>query len=51
MNCLHFVKPWADMVAFSDIDDMLIPTNPMDVHNRSDIEILQVNIPDVVYDN
>uniref|UniRef100_A0A914RKJ0 Glycosyltransferase family 92 protein n=1 Tax=Parascaris equorum TaxID=6256 RepID=A0A914RKJ0_PAREQ len=42
VNCLHFVKPWADMVAFSDIDDMLIPTNPMDVHSRSDIEILQM---------
>ncbi|TKR76790.1 hypothetical protein L596_017876 [Steinernema carpocapsae] len=31
VNCLHFVKPFADMVVFTDIDDMLLPVNPLDL--------------------
>ncbi|KHN77576.1 UPF0392 protein F13G3.3 [Toxocara canis] len=41
VNCLFFVKPWANMVAFTDMDDMLIPPNPMDIHPKRNIEILQ----------
>uniref|UniRef100_A0A1I8AAX0 Glycosyltransferase family 92 protein n=1 Tax=Steinernema glaseri TaxID=37863 RepID=A0A1I8AAX0_9BILA len=31
VNCLYFVKPFADMVVFTDIDDMLLPVNPLDM--------------------
>ncbi|KAK0415417.1 hypothetical protein QR680_011938 [Steinernema hermaphroditum] len=31
VNCLYFVKPFADMVVFTDIDDMLLPMNPLDM--------------------
>ncbi|VDK18009.1 unnamed protein product [Anisakis simplex] len=41
VNCLFFVKPWADMVVFTDLDDMLIPVNPMNVQPRANIQILQ----------
>lgn len=44
VNCLHFAKPFAEMVAFTDIDDMLIPPNPLTVRAGINIDILQVTI-------
>lgn len=43
VNCLHFVKPFADMVVFTDIDDLLLPPDPMKVHSTSAVQIIQVN--------
>lgn len=43
VNCLHYVKPIADMVAFTDIDDMLMPINPQDIKPNINIEILKVD--------
>ncbi|TKR96506.1 hypothetical protein L596_010513 [Steinernema carpocapsae] len=33
VNCLHFVKPFADMVIFTDVDDVLLPLNPMNLND------------------
>uniref|UniRef100_A0AC34FBD8 Glycosyltransferase family 92 protein n=1 Tax=Panagrolaimus sp. ES5 TaxID=591445 RepID=A0AC34FBD8_9BILA len=41
VNCLFFAKPFADMIVFTDIDDMLLSPNPMDVAPGSNIAILQ----------
>ncbi|VDM63122.1 unnamed protein product [Angiostrongylus costaricensis] len=41
VNCLFFAKPWANMIAFSDIDDILLPTDPMDVEAGMNIKILK----------
>ncbi|KAE9417657.1 hypothetical protein Angca_008876, partial [Angiostrongylus cantonensis] len=41
VNCLFFAKPWANMIAFSDIDDILLPTDPMDVEAGINIKILK----------
>ncbi|VDN07465.1 unnamed protein product [Thelazia callipaeda] len=41
VNCLFFAKPWAEMVAFSDFDDILIPEQPLNVHPNINVEILQ----------
>lgn len=41
MNCLFFAKPWAEMVAFTDLDDILIPTQPLKVYSTANIDILQ----------
>uniref|UniRef100_A0A915LQR5 Glycosyltransferase family 92 protein n=1 Tax=Meloidogyne javanica TaxID=6303 RepID=A0A915LQR5_MELJA len=41
VNCLHFVKPFAEMVVFTDIDDMLMPLDPMRIHSGVNIEILR----------
>ncbi|EJW70217.1 hypothetical protein WUBG_18875, partial [Wuchereria bancrofti] len=42
VNCLFFAKPWAEMVAFTDLDDILIPTQPLKVYSTANIDILQV---------
>ncbi|KAK6102412.1 Glycosyltransferase 92 family protein [Brugia pahangi] len=41
VNCLFFTKPWAEMVAFTDLDDILIPTQPLKVYSTANIDILQ----------
>ncbi|KAI6222342.1 Glycosyltransferase family 92 protein [Aphelenchoides fujianensis] len=41
VNCLHFVKPFAELVAFTDIDDVLIPGDPLKVHPTANIELLE----------
>ncbi|VDK70015.1 unnamed protein product [Litomosoides sigmodontis] len=41
VNCLFFAKPWAEMVAFTDLDDILIPTQPMKIYSNANIDILQ----------
>uniref|UniRef100_A0AC34RBL3 Glycosyltransferase family 92 protein n=1 Tax=Panagrolaimus sp. JU765 TaxID=591449 RepID=A0AC34RBL3_9BILA len=41
VNCLHFVKPFTDLVVFTDIDDMLLPPNPMNVKPGASLEILR----------
>uniref|UniRef100_A0A915D2T1 Glycosyltransferase family 92 protein n=1 Tax=Ditylenchus dipsaci TaxID=166011 RepID=A0A915D2T1_9BILA len=41
VNCLHFVKPFAEMVVFTDIDDMLMPLDPRDLHPTVNVEILK----------
>lgn len=40
VNCLHFVKPIADMVAFTDIDDILMPVDPLKVRPNINVELL-----------
>uniref|UniRef100_A0A914MDR9 Glycosyltransferase family 92 protein n=1 Tax=Meloidogyne incognita TaxID=6306 RepID=A0A914MDR9_MELIC len=46
VNCLHFVKPFAEMVVFTDIDDMLMPLDPMRIHSGVNIEILRFVPPE-----
>ncbi|KAI6214554.1 hypothetical protein M3Y94_00282100 [Aphelenchoides besseyi] len=41
VNCLHFAKPFAELVAFTDIDDMLIPADPLKVHPTANVELLE----------
>ncbi|RCN50103.1 hypothetical protein ANCCAN_03708 [Ancylostoma caninum] len=41
VNCLFFAKPWANMIVFSDIDDLLLPTDPMHVKAGINVEILK----------
>ncbi|KAI1729831.1 glycosyltransferase family 92 domain-containing protein [Ditylenchus destructor] len=41
VNCLHYVKPFADMVAFTDIDDMLLPNDPSKLSPTVNVEILK----------
>ncbi|KAL4003822.1 Glycosyltransferase 92 family protein [Acanthocheilonema viteae] len=41
VNCLFFAKPWAEMVVFTDLDDILIPTEPMKIYSNVNIDILQ----------
>ncbi|VDK83016.1 unnamed protein product [Onchocerca ochengi] len=41
VNCLFFAKPWAEMVAFTDLDDILIPTQPMKIYSTVNVNILQ----------
>ncbi|VDL74979.1 unnamed protein product [Nippostrongylus brasiliensis] len=41
VNCLFFAKPWANMIAFSDIDDLLLPTDPVEVKPGINLEILK----------
>lgn len=42
VNCLFFAKPFADIIVFTDIDDMLLSPNPMDVGPGTNVAILQV---------
>lgn len=42
VNCLHFAKPFAEMIAFTDIDDILIPPDPLKIHPTANIELLEV---------
>ncbi|KIH43289.1 hypothetical protein ANCDUO_26708 [Ancylostoma duodenale] len=48
VNCLFFAKPWANMIVFSDIDDLLLPTDPMHVKPGINVEILKVSPNDDV---
>ncbi|KAL3097032.1 hypothetical protein niasHS_002748 [Heterodera schachtii] len=41
VNCLHFVKPFAEMVVITDIDDMLMPLDPMKVRPGINVDILK----------
>ncbi|CAG9532490.1 unnamed protein product [Cercopithifilaria johnstoni] len=41
VNCLFFAKPWAEMIAFTDLDDILIPTEPMKIYPNMNIDIIQ----------
>uniref|UniRef100_A0A1I7VF54 Glycosyltransferase family 92 protein n=1 Tax=Loa loa TaxID=7209 RepID=A0A1I7VF54_LOALO len=41
VNCLLFAKPWAEMIAFTDFDDILIPIQPMKIYSTVIIDILQ----------
>ncbi|CAD5215004.1 unnamed protein product [Bursaphelenchus okinawaensis] len=41
VNCLHFVKPFAELVAFTDIDDMLIPPDPSKIQGGDNLVLLQ----------
>ncbi|CAD5220903.1 unnamed protein product [Bursaphelenchus xylophilus] len=41
VNCLHFVKSFAEMVAFTDIDDMLIPPEPSKVTPGINVGLLE----------
>ncbi|EPB80023.1 hypothetical protein ANCCEY_00846 [Ancylostoma ceylanicum] len=41
VNCLFFAKPWANMIVFSDIDDLLLPTDPMHIKPGINVEILK----------
>ncbi|CAI4228882.1 unnamed protein product [Auanema sp. JU1783] len=41
VNCLFFVKPWADLVVFTDIDDMLLPPDLNNVKPGVNLEILR----------
>ncbi|CAI2349007.1 unnamed protein product [Caenorhabditis sp. 36 PRJEB53466] len=41
VNCLFFVKPWADIVVFSDIDDFLLPLDPTSVASGDNLRILK----------
>lgn len=43
VNCLHFAKPFAEMVAFTDIDDILIPPDPSRLRPTSNVELLEVS--------
>uniref|UniRef100_A0AC35U9A9 Glycosyltransferase family 92 protein n=1 Tax=Rhabditophanes sp. KR3021 TaxID=114890 RepID=A0AC35U9A9_9BILA len=40
VNCLHFAKPFADLIAFSDIDDILLPKNPQDSKLSYNLDLL-----------
>lgn len=42
VNCLHYVKPFARLVVFTDLDDMLMPKDLSQIHPTSAIEILEV---------
>lgn len=42
VNCLHFAKPFAELIAFTDIDDMLIPPDPLKIHPTANIDLLEV---------
>lgn len=44
MNCLFLAKPWADLVAFTDIDDMLLPADPLTIRPSINLEILRVSL-------
>ncbi|VDD93637.1 unnamed protein product [Enterobius vermicularis] len=41
VNCLHYVKPFARLVVFTDLDDMLMPKDLSQIHPTSAIEILE----------
>ncbi|PAV59914.1 hypothetical protein WR25_12514 [Diploscapter pachys] len=41
VNCLFFVKPFADLVVFTDIDDMLLPNDPTMVSKGINLKILR----------
>uniref|UniRef100_A0A7E4W0G8 Glycosyltransferase family 92 protein n=1 Tax=Panagrellus redivivus TaxID=6233 RepID=A0A7E4W0G8_PANRE len=41
VNCLFFAKPFSDIVVFTDIDDMLLPPNPLHVKPGINIKILE----------
>uniref|UniRef100_A0A914GTY7 Glycosyltransferase family 92 protein n=1 Tax=Globodera rostochiensis TaxID=31243 RepID=A0A914GTY7_GLORO len=41
VNCLHFVKPFAEIVVFTDIDDMLMPLDPLTVRPGINVELLK----------
>ncbi|KAK6023685.1 hypothetical protein OSTOST_10520 [Ostertagia ostertagi] len=41
VNCLFFAKPWANMIVFSDIDDLLLPVDPMQIKAGINVEILK----------
>ncbi|KJH49845.1 hypothetical protein DICVIV_04029 [Dictyocaulus viviparus] len=41
VNCLFFAKPWSNMIAFSDIDDILLPTDPLEIQTGANLKILQ----------
>ena len=44
VNCLHFAKPFSDLIVFTDIDDMLLPPNPLDVVPNANLQILRVRL-------
>uniref|UniRef100_A0A7I4YEX4 Glycosyltransferase family 92 protein n=1 Tax=Haemonchus contortus TaxID=6289 RepID=A0A7I4YEX4_HAECO len=41
VNCLFFAKPWANMIVFSDIDDLLLPVDPLQIKPGINVEILK----------
>ncbi|KAE9550650.1 hypothetical protein FO519_006144 [Halicephalobus sp. NKZ332] len=41
VNCLHFAKPFSDLIVFTDIDDMLLPPNPLNVAPNANLQILR----------
>ncbi|KAH7666444.1 Protein Y47D3B.1, partial [Aphelenchoides avenae] len=41
VNCLHFAKPFAEMIVFTDIDDMLLPADPLKIYPTANIDILE----------
>ncbi|KAI6176415.1 Glycosyltransferase family 92 protein [Aphelenchoides bicaudatus] len=41
VNCLHFAKPFAELIAFTDIDDMLIPPDPLKIYPTANIDLLE----------
>lgn len=43
VNCLFFVKPWSDIVVFSDIDDFLLPLDPSTISPGDNLQILKVS--------
>uniref|UniRef100_A0A0N5A5D2 Glycosyltransferase family 92 protein n=1 Tax=Parastrongyloides trichosuri TaxID=131310 RepID=A0A0N5A5D2_PARTI len=40
VNCLHFAKSFAELIAFSDIDDIFIPVNPMNAKPGYNLNLL-----------
>ncbi|CAI5444803.1 unnamed protein product [Caenorhabditis angaria] len=41
VNCLFFVKPWSDIVVFSDIDDFLLPLQPETLKFGDNLRIIR----------
>ncbi|GMR40223.1 hypothetical protein PMAYCL1PPCAC_10418, partial [Pristionchus mayeri] len=41
VNCLFYAKSFADMVVFTDIDDMLLPVHPEQVKPGGNIDVLR----------
>ncbi|GMT17299.1 hypothetical protein PFISCL1PPCAC_28328, partial [Pristionchus fissidentatus] len=41
VNCLFYAKSFADMIVFTDIDDMLLPVHPEQVKAGGNVEILR----------
>uniref|UniRef100_A0A0N5BX26 Glycosyltransferase family 92 protein n=1 Tax=Strongyloides papillosus TaxID=174720 RepID=A0A0N5BX26_STREA len=40
VNCLHFAKPFSELIAFSDIDDILMPVNPLNAKVGYNLELI-----------
>ncbi|VDK58010.1 unnamed protein product [Cylicostephanus goldi] len=44
VNCLFFAKPFANMIAFTDVDDMLLPSDPLNIRPNINVDILKVSL-------